>query len=110
MWDDADLRVVVERQVDVLVRDEVDRDTAAGGTANGEPQGAVPGRQEEERGRKHGSRAILGVAEEAPRPLTGQDLPDGEVRELRRDLLEPCGRSWPVSGRGASSATPRIAL
>src|SRR5262245_23725347 len=65
--DDADLAVVVPREVDVRVRDEVDRDLVAGRAAHGEAERAVARGKDAERGRVHGPRALLRVAEEAPR-------------------------------------------
>jgi len=52
---------------------------------------AVRGGEQEEGRREDRPRPVLRVAEEAPRPLARQDLPDGEIGELRRDVLEPRG-------------------
>src|ERR1051325_5290371 len=89
--DDADLRVVVERHVDVERRDEVHRDAGADGAADGDPDGsAVLGRREqEERRGKDRPRALLRVAVEGPWPLPRSDPPRGEVGELPFDSLEP---------------------
>src|SRR6266566_1929879 len=64
--DDSHLGVVVKRQVDVLMGDEVDRRALAGRATNGEPERAVPGSEQEERRRKDWARPVLGVTEEAP--------------------------------------------
>ena len=88
---DADLGVVVEREVDVLVRDEVDRDAAACRATHGQAEGAVARSQQEERGREDGPRPILRVAEEAPGPVAGLDATDGEVGQLGGGLLEAGG-------------------
>jgi hypothetical protein len=91
-WTTADLGVVVEGQVDVLVCDEVDRDPEAGGTEDGEADRAV-GALGARGGRRTGTRprSLLRVAEEAPRPLSGLDPADREVDELRVERLKSGG-------------------
>ena len=83
-----DLAVVVERQVDVLVRDEVHRQPLAGGAAHGEPERAVAGRQQEEGRREHRPRPVLRVAEERPRPLPRLDPRRRDLAELARHRLD----------------------
>src|SRR5712691_10282443 len=91
MLDDADLGVVVEREIDVLVRDQVDRGALAGRAADGEAERAVAGGEQEERGREDRARSLLRIAEEAPRPLPGLDPAGGESRHLRLEPVEPRG-------------------
>src|SRR5438270_4355568 len=62
--DDADLAVVVERQIDVLVADEIDRRAFADRAVDGEPDPAVAGGEQEEGRREHGPRAFLGITAE----------------------------------------------
>src|SRR5579864_5430181 len=62
--DHPDLAIVVEREVDVLVADEVDRRPGARRAVHGDPDPAVAGRQEEERGRENWPRPLLWVTEE----------------------------------------------
>src|SRR5690348_8889670 len=83
--DDADLAIVVERHVDVLVADEIDRRALAHRAVDGEPEPAGARREQEERRREHGPRAFLGVTEEAPRPLPRADVRSSEVTELVPD-------------------------
>src|SRR4029077_14462917 len=64
-----DLAVVVERDVDVRRRDEVERQPTAARTAHGETNRPVGRGEQCEGGRKHGPRLLLRVAEEAPGPL-----------------------------------------
>src|SRR5262249_2971606 len=78
----TDLAVVGERDVDAWVRDEVERQTAATRAAHREPHRPVRGREQRERGRKDGTRLLLGVAVEAPRPLAALDVHCGELAEL----------------------------
>src|SRR5581483_8630952 len=80
--DDADLLVVVERDVDVLVAHEVDRRPLAGGAAHRNTEPSRPRREQEERRRKNRPRALLGIAEEAPGPPAVADAGGGEVAEL----------------------------
>ena len=72
-------------------RDEVDRGALADRAVDGEPEPPVAGREQEERRREHGPRALLRVAEEAPRPLPRPDARGGEVAELVPDRLDPRG-------------------
>src|SRR4029079_10086874 len=53
-----------------------------------EPEGAVPGCEQEERGRKHRPRTAFRQAVEAPRPLCSEYAPHREVRQLVARLLE----------------------
>jgi hypothetical protein len=48
-------------------------------------------REQEKRGREHGSRPLLRVTEEAPGPLAGADPQRGEVGELLAHRLDPVG-------------------
>src|ERR1700736_317511 len=104
VFDDADLGVVVERHVEMVLRDEVDRGLGTTRTANGEPDrvALVPRRREqEERGRKDRSRLILRVAEEAPGPLPRADPQGGELRELRFERLQARGHQVQEGDAGA---------
>src|SRR4051794_5806875 len=89
MVDDGDAGVVVERQGDGRLRDEVDRSTHADGTANGDAHSVRPsGREERERGGKDRPRLVLRVTEEAPGPLAGADPRRGDVRQLPLERLD----------------------
>src|SRR6266851_2910808 len=79
--DDPDLGIVVERQVDVLGREEVDGDPLADRAADSDADRAGPAsrREQEEGGGKDGSRLLLGEAEEAPGPLACGDAAGREV-------------------------------
>src|SRR2546427_1550731 len=69
--DDPDLGIVVEREVDVLGRDEIDGDplTDWATDCDADRAGRASRREQEEGGGKDGSRLLLGKAEEAPGPL-----------------------------------------
>src|SRR5581483_10588407 len=85
------LAVVVERNVDVRLRDEVERQAPAARAAYGEPHRPIPLREERERGRKGRTRLLLREAEEAPRPLPVPDVCGRELAELRTHGLEARG-------------------
>ena len=102
----ADLRVVVEREVDVLRRHEVDGDVLAGRAADGEPERPVAGREQEERRRKDGPRTPLRVAVEAPRPLAREDVPHREIGELLLGRLEAVGHQVQKALRAVPERRP----
>src|SRR5207237_8922384 len=88
---DADVRIVVERQVDVRLRDEVHGQPLAGWAADGDADGSVARSEQRERGGKDRPRPLLGVAEEAPGPLPRADPRRREIAELVGDHLDPRG-------------------
>src|SRR5206468_12681388 len=88
---DADVRIVVERQVDVRLRDEVYGQPLAGRAADGDADGSVARSEQRERGGKDRPRPLLGVAEEAPGPLPRSDPRRREIAELVSDHLDPRG-------------------
>ena len=102
----ADLAVVVERDVDVRVRDEVDRQQAAVRAAHGEPHRPAGRGQERERGREHGPWLVLGVTEEAPGPLPPLDLPCRELAELGAGGVEACGHEVHELAGGQAERRP----
>src|SRR5207253_3714943 len=71
--DDAHLRVVPERQVDMARRDEVHGRARTCRAADGDADRAVTWREHEERRREDRPGPLPGVAEEAPRPLPRLD-------------------------------------
>src|SRR5207244_4087748 len=89
--DDPHVRVVVERKVDVRARDEVDRDRRARGAADGDADVVATRAEEEERRWEDGSRPLLGIAVEAPGPLSRLDPPRGELAELDGDVVHVRG-------------------
>src|SRR4051794_3306396 len=70
------------------MRDEVERQPSAARTPYGESHRPVRRREESERGREDGTRLLLGVAEEAPRPRSALDVHRGELAELSDDGVE----------------------
>src|SRR6478752_9065619 len=84
-----DLAVVVEREVDVRLRDEVERQPPAARAADGEADRSVGRREKGERGREDGPRALLRVAEEAPGPFATSDPHGRQLAELAPGRLEP---------------------
>ena len=83
----ADVAVVVEREVDVLARDEVDREPAAGRAAHRDQRAARLARSAASSQKADGNTgrgALLGPAEEAPGPLPRLDPLRGDVGELGR--------------------------
>src|SRR2546430_9490392 len=70
------------------MRDEVDRQPSAARTPDGECHRPVRRREESERGREDGTRLLLGVAEEAPRPRSARDVYGSELAELHADGVE----------------------
>ena len=76
------LAVVVERNVDVRMRDEVERQPATARTAHREPHRTVGRREQREGRREHRTCLPLRKAEEAPRPLASPDVPGCELAEL----------------------------
>src|SRR6476646_10825289 len=91
VFHDPHFAVVVERQVDVLGRDDVHRRPQTSRAPHGEPDRAVSRSEQEKGGWKDGTRPLLRVAEEAPWPLPRSDSRRGELTELGRDRLDPRG-------------------
>src|SRR6476646_1678056 len=103
MFHHPDLAVVVERDVDVRMRDEVERQPAAARAAHGEPHRPVRRREEGERRREDRTRLLLGIAEEAPRPLAAPDVYGGELAELGRDGIAVSGHEVEELSRAAEA-------
>src|SRR4029077_18926051 len=74
----SDLTVVVEREVDVRLGDEVQRQPPAARAADGDAHGSLRRGEERERGREDRARALLRVAEEAPWPIPVPDALRGD--------------------------------
>src|SRR5919197_564197 len=89
MLDDAHLPVVVERQVDVVVRDEVHGHAGARRAVHGEAERAVTRGKQEELRREHRPGPLLRIAEEAPRPLPRLQPSRGELGQLALERIEP---------------------
>ena len=84
VFDHADRFVVSERQVDVLVRDQVDRGAFTRRTAHGDAEALLPvaRRKQEERRGEDGPGPLLRIAEEAPGPVARLDAERGQVDQL----------------------------
>src|SRR4029077_18858793 len=77
--------------VDMRMRDEVERQPATARTAHGEPDRPVRRREQRKGGREHGTRLLLRVAEEAPRPLAPLDVYGCELAQLGAHWVDPRG-------------------
>src|SRR5581483_3955610 len=97
-----DLPVVVEWEIDVRARDEVQGQAPAARAAHREPDRRVGRGEEHEGGGKDGTRLLLRVAEEAPRPLPRPDPAGRELAELACEGLEP--RRHEVEERSVAEA------
>src|SRR6476469_7256001 len=102
MFHHPDLAVVVERDVDVRMRDEVEGQPAATRAAHGEPHRPVRRGEQRERGWEHRTRLLFRVAEEAPGPLAPLDVDGGELAELCADRVETSGHEVEELPRGES--------
>src|SRR4051794_3089024 len=83
--DDADLPVVVEREIEVRRRDEVDRRARTGRAADGDRDVRPRGGKQRERRRIRLAWTLLRVAEEAPRPLPRRQTAQGGLEQLVGD-------------------------
>ena len=104
--DDPDPLVVRERQVDVRVRDEVDRERVAGRAADGEPEPALAGRYGDEGRREDRPRPALRVAVEAPRPLPRLQMRRCGLQELVGGVAGARGHEVDEPARVASERRP----
>ena len=88
-------------------RDEVDGHCGAGGAADSEPDRVFARRDDSQRRRRHRARAVLRVAEEAPRPLPRSDTGGREIEQLGGERVLVRGHEVVESGaRRAAERRP----
>src|SRR5829696_2532852 len=102
----ADAAVVRERQVDVRLRDEIDRERRAGRAAHGETDPWFTRRDGDEGRGEDRPWPALGIAVEAPRPLPGPQAGRGGFSQLRRGVEHARGHQVDEGPRIASQRRP----